>query len=86
MGNQESKDESMGCNCSSSSCSSSSSFCGACPQTMTANCHGVSFEIAEKSSISDINRFGKFYLINNLLLMNNSSPHSLFFIDNQLQF
>jgi hypothetical protein len=53
---------------------------------MTANCHGVSFEIAEKSSISDINRFGKFYLINNLLLMNNSSPHSLFFIDNQLQF
>ena len=65
MGNQESKDESMGCNCSSSSCSSSS-FCGSCSPPMTANCHGISFKIAEKSSKSDINRFGKFMSLSSL--------------------
>ncbi len=42
-------------------------FCGACPPATTAaaaNCHhGISFKIAEKPSISDINRFEKFYSI-----------------------
>lgn len=33
---------------------------------MTANCHGISFKIAEKSSKSDINRFGKFMSLSSL--------------------
>ena len=33
------------------------------PATTAANCYGISFKIAEKLSISDINQFEKFYSI-----------------------